>query len=88
MAVALGVADLLDELGVIDTQTKWPNDVIVGNRKICGILPELSTNCIVVGVGLNVGMSPEEATAIDQPATSVFIETGTRWYPRTWWPDC
>ena len=40
MAVALGVADLLDGLGIM-AQTKWPNDVVVGQRKICGILPEL-----------------------------------------------
>ena len=82
MAVALGVADLLDGLD-ITAQTKWPNDVVVGHRKICGILPELpqppvqgKSPAIVVGVGLNVGMSRDEAAAIDQPATSVYIETG------------
>jgi len=83
MAVALGVADLLDGFGIV-AQTKWPNDVVVGQHKICGILPELPSHpakgkgpaVVVVGVGLNVGMSLDEASAIDQPATSVNIETG------------
>jgi BirA family transcriptional regulator, biotin operon repressor / biotin---[acetyl-CoA-carboxylase] ligase len=81
MAVALGVTDMLHGLGVT-AQTKWPNDVTVGHRKICGILPELShgvqpperPTVVVVGVGLNVGMSRDEAAMIDQPATSVHIE--------------
>lgn len=94
MAVALGVADLLDRLG-ITAQTKWPNDVIVGNRKICGILPELSQSplrqgapaIVVVGVGLNVGMSRDEATAIDRPATSIVIESGRPITARQLLPD-
>lgn len=86
MAVALGVVDLLEGLG-LQASTKWPNDVVVasaqGLSKICGILAELpgtasatSRPVVVVGVGLNVGMTHTTAVAIDQPATSVFIETG------------
>ncbi len=84
MAVALGVTDMLAGIG-ISARTKWPNDVTVDQRKICGILPELSQQAwrhgqptvVVVGVGLNVGMSQADAAAIDQPATSVHLETGT-----------
>jgi BirA family biotin operon repressor/biotin-[acetyl-CoA-carboxylase] ligase len=94
MAVALGVADLLDRVG-ITAQTKWPNDVIVGDRKICGILPELSQSrlrqgtpaVVVVGVGLNVGMSGDEAATIDQPATSILIESGRPITARQLLPD-
>lgn len=79
MAAALGVVACLDGLGV-EAQTKWPNDVVVDGRKITGILPELARGTlqtIVVGIGLNIGMSATEAqTMIDQPATSLFIETG------------
>ncbi len=78
MAAALGVVACLDGFGV-EAQTKWPNDVVVSGRKIAGILPELvkgSPRTIVVGIGLNIGMSTTEAGAqIDQPATSLFIET-------------
>ena len=40
MAAALAVADLLEQMG-LEGRTKWPNDVLVGGRKICGILAEL-----------------------------------------------
>ena len=86
MAAALGAADCLEEHGVI-AQTKWPNDVIAGRRKIAGILPEPAPGSgqpglVVVGVGLNLGMTREEAEAIDQPATSVLVETGLAPEPR------
>ena len=89
MAVALGVVACLDQLGIA-AQTKWPNDVVVDGRKIAGILPELPAGgavaaegrAIVVGLGLNIGMSAAEADAIDQPATSLFIETGQTPSPR------
>ena len=82
LAVALGAAAALEELGV-RARTKWPNDVIAGGRKIAGILPERSASrgadragALVVGIGLNVNMSGAEAAAIDQPATSILAETG------------
>ena len=86
MAAALGVADCLEEHG-LTAQTKWPNDVIVGRRKIAGILPEPAPGrgppgLVVVGVGLNLGMTRAEAEAIDQPATSVLVETGSAPSPR------
>jgi BirA family biotin operon repressor/biotin-[acetyl-CoA-carboxylase] ligase len=82
MAVALGVVDLLGELGVAGA-AKWPNDVLVDERKICGLLAETATDDegrsagVVVGVGLNVNMTADEAAAIDRPATSIHIATGT-----------
>lgn len=58
-AVALGVLDLLRSLEIEDVAVKWPNDVYVGDRKICGILIEnaLSGQFIsrsIAGIGLNV----------------------------------
>lgn len=58
-AVALGVLDLLESLGIEEVAVKWPNDVYVGDRKICGILIEnaLSGRLIsrsIAGIGLNV----------------------------------
>jgi BirA family biotin operon repressor/biotin-[acetyl-CoA-carboxylase] ligase len=81
MAVALAVADLLTGYG-IQADTKWPNDVLVGGQKICGLLAEMATDAagqatgLVVGVGLNVNMSATAAAAIDRPATSMQILTG------------
>ncbi|MDO8950189.1 MAG: biotin--[acetyl-CoA-carboxylase] ligase [Actinomycetota bacterium] len=58
LACALGVARGLESLGV-DCQVKWPNDVLIGGRKVAGILLEMSAeadrvNWVVVGCGINV----------------------------------
>ena len=74
MAAALGVAIFLEEKDVA-AQTKWPNDVLVNRRKICGILAQCG-EAVVLGIGLNVNMDTDEAAAIDRPATSLRIETG------------
>ena len=57
-AVSLAVCDYLERKG-IETNIKWPNDIYVGDRKICGILIEHSLmgdrlSASIVGVGLNV----------------------------------
>lgn len=58
-AVSLAVSETLGEVGV-EARIKWPNDIYVGDRKICGILIENSVRAngyvslSVVGVGLNV----------------------------------
>lgn len=76
MAVAMGVDDALQDLGV-HSVLKWPNDILVADKKICGILSEgISGQGVVVGVGLNVNMSPDALAMIDRPATSIFAETG------------
>ncbi len=78
MAVAVAVAFTLEHYGLI-VQTKWPNDLLVRKRKICGILSEIpQPSAVVVGVGVNINMTLNEANLIDQPATSVFIETGRK----------
>jgi BirA family transcriptional regulator, biotin operon repressor / biotin---[acetyl-CoA-carboxylase] ligase len=84
MAASLGVARALAGLGV-DARLKWPNDVLANGRKICGILseyvpgPDEPVPTAVVGVGVNVSMTEEEARRIDRPATSILIETGQEW---------
>lgn len=76
MAAATGVADLLADEG-IPPSLKWPNDVLVKGRKICGILSETVPGGLVIGIGLNVNM--ETTGHIDQPATSLLIESGKRY---------
>jgi BirA family biotin operon repressor/biotin-[acetyl-CoA-carboxylase] ligase len=79
MAAALAVTGFLNARGIA-AAPKWPNDVLVGNKKICGILSERvehkGNTGIIVGIGLNVNMTSEEAAAIDRPATSMLIEGG------------
>ncbi|MDH3981957.1 MAG: biotin--[acetyl-CoA-carboxylase] ligase [Kiritimatiellaceae bacterium] len=79
MAAALAVTDHLNTLK-IPASPKWPNDVLVGNKKICGILSERidhpGKTGMIIGIGLNVNMPTEEAEIIDRPATSMLIESG------------
>jgi BirA family biotin operon repressor/biotin-[acetyl-CoA-carboxylase] ligase len=75
MAAAMAVAEQLEAEG-LKPVLKWPNDVLVNDKKICGILSEGIADGVIVGIGLNVNM--QNAEHIDQPATSVLIETGKR----------
>lgn len=76
LAIATGVARMLEAEGLAPT-IKWPNDVQVSGRKIAGILCESAGGAaLVAGIGLNVNMDAAEAAEIDQPATSLALETG------------
>jgi BirA family biotin operon repressor/biotin-[acetyl-CoA-carboxylase] ligase len=75
MAASVAAAELLEEEG-LKPALKWPNDVLVNGRKICGILSEGTSGGIIIGIGSNVNM--QAANHIDQPATSILIETGKR----------
>jgi BirA family biotin operon repressor/biotin-[acetyl-CoA-carboxylase] ligase len=79
LVVGLAVLNAMRGLGVVGGGLKWPNDILVGGRKIAGILLELSGDpadvChVVIGVGINVNMRSEGA--IDQPWTSMRLEAG------------
>ncbi|WP_114778392.1 biotin--[acetyl-CoA-carboxylase] ligase [Botryobacter ruber] len=59
IAVALGVLDLLHELGLATATIKWPNDLFVEDKKLGGILIENTINSLclqhsIIGIGLNV----------------------------------
>jgi len=66
-------------------ETKWPNDVLVNGRKVCGILSEMNTkgervNYVVIGVGINANINvkeefPEELKTV---ATSIENELGRK----------
>lgn len=77
---SLAVFDTLEALG-IQPQLKWPNDVLVKGRKICGTLTELSVEAdavqfVVIGIGFNVNMKRTElADEISTTATSLLMET-------------
>jgi BirA family transcriptional regulator, biotin operon repressor / biotin---[acetyl-CoA-carboxylase] ligase len=62
---------------------KWPNDVHIDGKKIAGVLCETEFHAthidIFLGIGVNVNMDAKQLTHIDQPATSLFIETGHNW---------
>jgi BirA family biotin operon repressor/biotin-[acetyl-CoA-carboxylase] ligase len=83
LMAGVAVAGLLSQCRVKDVSLKWPNDVQIGGRKVCGILTEMKTlgdrvDFVIVGIGLNVNMRKEDFNAeILDRATSVREETGS-----------
>lgn len=76
LAVAKGIEHMVD----LPVQIKWPNDIVINGKKVCGILTEMSAqmdyvNYIVIGIGINVSNEefPEE---IKDVATSIYLESG------------
>lgn len=79
--VAAAVASALADLG-IDSKIKWPNDIIINDKKICGILVEMNSeenhiNHIVIGIGLNINQDKSDFDSeIIDIASSLKIEMG------------
>ncbi len=71
LATGVAVVDGLAEATGIDAGLKWPNDVLVDDRKLAGILAEVAGRAIVVGIGLNATMTSDEAP--DPRATSLLM---------------
>ncbi len=74
LAAGLAVAEAVEKFVPL-AEIKWPNDVIVSDRKIAGILVEAGTDFVIVGVGINVN---SEAFPNGLAATSLALETGGR----------
>lgn len=64
----------------ISSQLKWPNDIQINKKKVAGILceivPQDSFLAVITGIGINVNMPLETCKQIQQPVTSLLIETG------------
>jgi len=63
-AVALAAADACRALGAPRPDLKWPNDLLVGDAKLAGILAESEGSAVVVGIGLNVASAPPGAVCL------------------------
>lgn len=86
LAAGLAVKFAVDSMCGISAELKWPNDIMISGKKICGILSEAAGEPdriyhAVTGIGVNVNMErgdlPDE---IKSTATSIFIETGKKTY--------
>ncbi len=80
LAVRAAVMEIAPQLHV---DLKWPNDVLAGGRKFCGILTEMNAEAtrvrhLVVGIGINVNQVKFPAE-LREVATSLRMETGTEW---------
>lgn len=70
MAAGLAMADAVEAVAGFAPILKWPNDLLVGNRKLCGMLTESeisdgSLRCVVVGIGVNVQWSDFPAELVE-----------------------
>lgn len=86
LVAALAVAKAITSVTGEEAMIKWPNDIVVSGKKVCGILTEMNAqfdyiNHIVVGIGINVHNEsfPEE---ISQMASSLMIEAGGKRFHR------
>ncbi len=83
LAAGLATADAIEEVGGVRADLRWPNDVVIGERKLAGILTEMTAEAtrvryVVVGVGVNVNQASFPAS-IENLATSLHAETGRTW---------
>ena len=78
MMGALSVAQLCESLGLEDVGIKWPNDVQIAGRKVCGILPEAAwEQDRLLGVVLGMGVNVRVAFSGDLAATATSLESCT-----------
>ncbi len=84
LVAALAAARAVSEVTGARAGIKWPNDIVMNGKKICGILTEMSAqfdyiNHIVIGIGINVHMEqfPEE---LKETASSLLLECGRRFH--------
>ena len=82
LAAGLAVHSAIQQVDSrVSPDLKWPNDVLIGGKKVCGILTEMNAEVtrvryIVVGMGINVN---QKMFSKELSATSLMMETGSEW---------
>lgn len=82
LVAAMAVETGIRRVTGLEGQIKWPNDVILDGKKVCGILTEMSTEMesihyVIVGIGINVGIT-EFPGELQDTATSLILHTDRR----------
>ena len=83
LVAGVGVKEALEGLTGLHCDIRWPNDILLNERKCCGILVEMETeqnriDYVIVGVGINLNHA-EFPADLGDTATSLRIETGKIW---------
>ncbi|MCX6009508.1 MAG: biotin--[acetyl-CoA-carboxylase] ligase, partial [Chloroflexi bacterium] len=83
MIASLAVVRTIKKVAGIEAQIKWPNDILIKGKKICGILIENEVkgdrvNFAIIGIGINVNFDPLSFPEISDIATSLSHELGTK----------
>lgn len=79
LIAGISLCETIKQVTNIDAKIKWPNDILINGKKVCGILTELnaqidSVSYIILGIGINVNNEKFDQDLI-QKATSLFLET-------------
>ena len=82
LIAGLSVCRAIRRLTGCGAMIKWPNDIVIGRKKVCGILTELAADMeqihyVVVGIGVNANLSEFEGE-LKKKATSLLLETGEK----------
>lgn len=85
LVMAHSVQRAITEIVGENVKIKWPNDVVMNGKKICGILTEMTMDLeqpeissVIIGTGINVG-NEDFDKELREKATSLFLETGKKW---------
>jgi len=71
------LADAIEQLTGLRPELKFPNDLLLGGRKVAGILAEAREGRVVAGIGVNVNSGEAELPVeVETAATSLLVETG------------
>ncbi|MBI2848386.1 MAG: biotin--[acetyl-CoA-carboxylase] ligase [Chloroflexi bacterium] len=81
MLASLAVVHCIRTVTVLKPQIKWPNDVLINGKKVCGILIESdvradTVNHVIIGIGINVNLRTADFPEIQTTATSLSQELG------------
>ena len=74
LALGLATAEAIQNVTDLKCDLRWPNDVLIRERKVAGIIAQLQDACIVAGVGINVNHTQMPAD-LRTPATSLLLES-------------
>lgn len=77
LVAGIAVAEALKRYAKGELKIKWPNDIWLNGKKLCGILTERGDGFIIIGIGINVNAGPEDFSEdVRKIATSLFIDSG------------
>jgi BirA family biotin operon repressor/biotin-[acetyl-CoA-carboxylase] ligase len=81
MIASLAVVKAIKKVAGLETQIKWPNDILIKGKKVCGILIENEVkggkvDFAIIGIGINVNFNPPAFPEISEIATSLSHELG------------
>ncbi len=79
MLASLSAAEAIRRICPLSPVLKWPNDVLIGGRKCCGILAEYSPGCsrrVLLGIGINVNFDPRAVESVPGSLSTLQEESG------------